>query len=90
MIILKNNLLDEDEMINEKANSIHFIILSSTLLFNLGALIVLGLQTFIAANKIEWKNATADRGSPCLLPHKYYRKQAGKKGSEYHYQGSKG
>ncbi len=58
MIILKNNLLDEDEMINEKANSIHFIILSSTLLFNLGALIVLGLQTFIAANKIELHGIT--------------------------------
>jgi hypothetical protein len=61
LIILKINLLDEDERVQSKANEIYFIILSSTLLFNLGSLIVMGLQTFISANKIEMRGVTLYR-----------------------------
>jgi hypothetical protein len=52
LTILKTNLLDNESINNNKAQ-VYFIICGSTLLFNLGMLTILGLQTFITSNKLQ-------------------------------------
>jgi hypothetical protein len=52
LTILKTNLLDNESMDSNRAK-VYFIICGSTLLFNLGMLTVLGLQTFITSNKLQ-------------------------------------